>query len=209
MIALPTVIALPEPPSLKGNGFSRAESEADDGTALAAEGSSAEWSSYFQQLAASHRAYVARVSGPRTRVEDPGHTRVFWLAAERAPAFRAIYPDAQFDSEPVAVDHRSEPAPSVAEGIIDRAEGTIDRSDALLQTLTGWMQHIGPTTAAELSSLLALPESEVDQTLLRLESTGAILRGSFRPVEAPGFSPAKDLAVNSGALAPAPSTVDR
>jgi len=46
---------------------------------------------------------------------------------------------------------------------------------------TGWTQHIGPTTAAELSSLLAVPENEVDQTLLRLESSGGILRGSFRP----------------------------
>ena len=50
--------------------------------------------------------------------------------------------------------------------------------------LTGWMQHIGPTTAAELSQLLAVPENEVDQTLLRLESTGAILRGSFRAATA-------------------------
>jgi ATP-dependent Lhr-like helicase len=56
------------------------------------------------------------------------------------------------------------------------------------------MLHIGPTTAGELSSLLSVPESEVDQTLLRLEATGAILRGSFRPVDdtrarVPDFSP--------------------
>src|SRR5206468_1172262 len=48
------------------------------------------WSGYLETLLASRRACVARVSDPRTRIEDPGHTRVFWVAAERAAAFRAI-----------------------------------------------------------------------------------------------------------------------
>ena len=126
------------------------------------------WNGYLETLLASRRACVARVSDPRTRAEDPGHTRVFWVAAERAAAFRAIYPDAQFESEPASIDHR----PSTVDS---------SRSDALLQMFNGWMQHIGPTTAGELSQLLAVPENEVDQTLLRLESGGAILRGSFRP----------------------------
>ena len=65
--------------------------------ALAREGAKS-----LRELAAS---CVARVSDPRTRVEGPGHTRAFWLAAERVPAFRSIYPDAQFDSEPAAIGH--------------------------------------------------------------------------------------------------------
>jgi ATP-dependent Lhr-like helicase len=167
--ALLTMIAVPEPSSLKGHGFSRAEFEANDDTALAAEGS-VDWTPFLDSLLVLRRACVARVFDPRTRVEDPGHTRLFWLAAERASAFRAIYPDAQFETEPATIDHQ----PS-----------KIDRSDTLLQMLAGWMQHVGPTTGAELAQLLALPEDEVDQTLLRLESTGAILRGSFRVAHAP------------------------
>src|SRR6185312_10382394 len=62
---------------------------------------------------------------------------------------------------------------------IDAATG--NRPDALLQMLTGWTQVLGPTSAPELSVLLALPENEIEQNLLRLESTGAILRGTFRP----------------------------
>ncbi|MGA1999208.1 MAG: DEAD/DEAH box helicase [Terriglobales bacterium] len=115
------------------------------------------WRAYLDSLLSSRRAAVAQVND-----------KTFWVAAERAAAFRAVYPDATFESEPVAL--RGERAPA-----------TPERADALLQMLTGWMQHIGPTTAAELSGLLAVPESEVDQTLLRLESSGAILRGSFRP----------------------------
>jgi ATP-dependent Lhr-like helicase len=115
------------------------------------------WRPYMDSLRAARRAAIAHV-----------HDKTFWLAAERAPAFRAIYPEATFESELVALGG-------------ERAPATPDRADALLQALTGWMQHIGPTTAAELSSLLAIPENGIDQALLRLESTGAILRGSFRP----------------------------
>jgi ATP-dependent helicase Lhr and Lhr-like helicase len=115
------------------------------------------WRAYLDSLLSSRRAVVAHVND-----------KTFWLAAERAPAFRAVYPDATFESEPVALG--GEHAPT-----------TPGRADALLQMLTGWMQHIGPATAAELSGWLAVSESEVDQTLLRLESTGAVLRGTFRP----------------------------
>ncbi|MBZ5509971.1 MAG: DEAD/DEAH box helicase [Acidobacteriia bacterium] len=153
--ALLTLIALPEDLTSEGHGFSRAEKLANEMGALAPEGSAAGWTPFLAPLLASKRATIAHVSG-----------HPFWLAAERGPAFRAVYPEVTFDPEPVAIGH--EPS-------------TIDRSDALLQMLTGWMQHIGPTTAAELSSLLAVPETEIDQALLRLESSGAILRGSFRP----------------------------
>ncbi len=115
------------------------------------------WAPHLDSLLVARRAAVAHVND-----------KTFWLAAERVPAFRAVYPEATFESEPVALGG-------------ERAPATPERADALFQMLTGWMQHIGPTTASELSSLLAVSESEVDQTLLRLESTGAILRGSFRP----------------------------
>ncbi|MGZ4823804.1 MAG: DEAD/DEAH box helicase [Terriglobales bacterium] len=152
--ALLTLVALPE------NQSRHPEHGGDSAAGI-------DWTSYMESLGARHRAHVVQVSEPDTRSEDPRHT--FWVAAERVPAFRAIYPDAQFESEPVALG--GERAPT--------------RSDALLQMLTGWMQHMGPTTATEMSRLLAVPENEVDQTLLRLESSGAILRGTFRVAHAP------------------------
>jgi ATP-dependent helicase Lhr and Lhr-like helicase len=155
--ALLTLIALPEDLTSEGHGFSRPGSESDGGAVFAAERGIAQWTSYLQRLLAAHRAAIARVND-----------KTFWLAAERVPAFRAVYPDATFESEPVALGG-------------ERAPAAPDRADALLQMLTGWMQHIGPTTAAELANLLAVSESEVDQTLLRLESSGAVLRGTFRP----------------------------
>jgi len=52
--------------------------------------------------------------------------------------------------------------------------------------LTGWLGHAGPTSASELSRLLGLPIAEVDKALLRLESTGAVLRGKFTDFTGPG-----------------------
>ncbi len=152
--ALLTLIALPARLGSEGY-FRRVETDAPKPAALAAERNHLDWGPYFEQLLASNRAYRTHLG-----------SHAFWVAAERAFAFRVIYPNATFDSEPVPFEHQRAPQ---------------DRADSLLQMLTGWMQHLGPTTAAELSQLLALSETEVDQTLLRLEATGAILRGSFRP----------------------------
>jgi ATP-dependent Lhr-like helicase len=41
------------------------------------------------------------------------------------------------------------------------------------------MMHIGPVTASQLADNMMLPLSEVEQALLRLEASGAILRGRF------------------------------
>jgi len=109
------------------------------------------WSSHFDRLAAEHRATRAQQSGT-----------VYWVAADRAKSFRSIFPQAQFESELPEI----ETAPPSAD-------------DALLAMVRGWMQHIGPTTAAALGSTLGLPASEIDKALLRLESSGAILRGQF------------------------------
>src|SRR5882762_10847869 len=45
--------------------------------------------------------------------------------------------------------------------------------------MQGWMMHSGPDTAAELAMRLQIPINEIEQSLLRLESTGAVLRGTF------------------------------
>ncbi len=124
---------------------------------------SPEWKEYFERLRSENRATIVTVSSPtqaKTGLERA--TRTFWVAAERASAFRAIYPHAEFaDTLP--------PVP----GEIPSAD------DALLAMITGWTQHSGPTSASELGETLALPASEIEIALLRLEASGAILRGRF------------------------------
>ena len=110
----------------------------------------ASWSQHFERLAAERRATRAKQDGA-----------IYWVAADRAKSFHSIFPQAQFESQLPDI----ETAPSA--------------DDALLAMVRGWMQHIGPTTAAALGSTLGLPASEIDKALLRLEASGAILRGQF------------------------------
>jgi ATP-dependent Lhr-like helicase len=135
-----------------GASGSRGCPERSEGDLAVGEPAVNPWANYLAPLLAAHRAATAEVSGRR-----------FWLAAERAASFRTIYPQAALGAA------------------LPAAAAQISRSDVLLKMLTGWMQHLGPTSAGELGELLALPESEIEQGLLRLEAAGAVLRGRFRP----------------------------
>jgi ATP-dependent helicase Lhr and Lhr-like helicase len=112
------------------------------------------WQGYLNTLRQSHRATRARV---------PHDSDIwFWVSAEKAKAFTAIYPEAQFEEQLPVIDGEV-PSPE----------------DALKAMVTGWLTHLGPTTASALASLLHLPVTEIDKTLLRIETTGLILRGVF------------------------------
>jgi ATP-dependent helicase Lhr and Lhr-like helicase len=167
---LHTLVAVPnsmpmwgQPPSAAR--FSEAEPQAfveqnEDRRALldrTAEGgcphnnSVSEWVQFFERLAEANRAVRAR-RGDRS----------YWIAAERAKAFSAIFPDAIFGSAPAEI-----------------ARSVLSPDDAILAMVTGWMGHIGPVTAQALADLLGVPAADIEKALLRMEASGAILRGKF------------------------------
>ena len=113
------------------------------------------WKQYFEQLLDRSRAVIANVASGDV-------TYHYWIAAERAKAFSAIFPQATFDPAPVEI------VPKVP-----------TRDDALLTVVTGWMSHMGPTSAEQIGRLLDLPSHDIEKALLRMEATGAILRGNF------------------------------
>jgi ATP-dependent Lhr-like helicase len=88
--------------------------------------------------------------------------REYWVATERATTFAKIFPGAEF-----------EPIP----GEITQAIPSTD--DALLALATGWMGHLGPTTSQALGEMLGVAPDEIEKALLRMEASGAILRGKF------------------------------
>jgi len=110
-----------------------------------------EWRFFFENLVRENRA---------TRAVRDG--RSYWVAAERASAFATLFPNAIFEQELPEVETTS-----------------LSREDALLGMLSGWMAHLGPTTASQIGALLGLPSPEIEKTLLRMEASGSILRGSF------------------------------
>jgi ATP-dependent helicase Lhr and Lhr-like helicase len=51
----------------------------------------------------------------------------------------------------------------------------------VLAAVRGWMESLGPVTAASLASTLAFPLDEIEAALLKLESEGQVMRGRFNP----------------------------
>lgn len=70
----------------------------------------------------------------------------------------------------VATEHRAQMESMFASGDETATDATV----------LGWMESIGPTTAMELAMRLHRPTQAIDQSLVRLEVSGQVLRGSFR-----------------------------
>jgi ATP-dependent Lhr-like helicase len=110
-----------------------------------------QWTEYFARLSQARRAAKASIGG-----------RLYWVAAEKAATFTAAFPEARLDSALPEID-----------------VPVVSREDALFACIIGWMGHVGPISAAALSDFLGLALSDVDKMFLRLEASGAILRGHF------------------------------
>jgi len=110
-----------------------------------------DWRVYMSHLEAQGRAAMATAND-----------RSYWVAAERAKTFLQLFPAARFE-KPLGEIATTAPSPE----------------DALLAVVTGWMAHLGPTTADQLGGLLGIPALEVEKAFLRMEASGSILRGNF------------------------------
>jgi ATP-dependent Lhr-like helicase len=159
LIALPRNRAgqLPQPalpqPELQGQTY-RAALEwltETDGVGPEVVEATASWGFFFERLIQHGRALRATSGG-----------REYWVAAERANTFALLYPQAQF--EPAAPEIKTT---------------SLSADDSLLALVTGWMANLGPTTATALGGLFGLPAPEIERALLRMEASGAILRGKF------------------------------
>jgi ATP-dependent Lhr-like helicase len=133
------------------------------------------WTVYFEKLAGQGRATVAAIDSRR-----------YWVAAERAQTFLRLFPSASFEQ-------------SLAE--VETAAPT--RDDSLLAVVTGWMTHLGPTTAVQLGALLGLPSSAIEKALLRMEASGSVLRGDFTGVNSRGGP-----VLSTAAGTPAPQEIE-
>jgi ATP-dependent Lhr-like helicase len=109
------------------------------------------WQELFEQLVAQGRSTHAWVSG-----------RGYWVTAENVKTFKQLFPTAR-----------------VATDLVEVATSIPSREDALLTCVAGWMQHAGPVTVPALAQLLELPLPEIEAAMLRLEGSGAVLRGRF------------------------------
>jgi len=134
---------------------------------------------FISTLVAENRAtrlVLPLECGDMSPLSKRGHARAlqnadahqtFYVAAERLPMLRAIYPNAVCEPELV---------------LPDSMHGkTWERADAIRELVRGRMEVCGPITAGELADTLVLRQSEIDAALLALEAEGFVLRGKFHP----------------------------
>jgi ATP-dependent Lhr-like helicase len=147
---LHTLVALPEGLSSDGRQVIPI-SGAANARETSHPGSNSRWTDYFQRLVDEGRAGIALFEGRR-----------YWVAAERARSFAALFPAAVFEQT-----------------LADVETAQVSRDDAVLTLVTGWMSHLGPATASQLGEIIGLPASDIEKALLRMEASGTVLRGQF------------------------------
>jgi ATP-dependent Lhr-like helicase len=114
------------------------------------------WSAWLAELARQRRV---------TQLDTPGAK--LWVAAERLPQFRAVWPDARLDPAIVA--------PAAYAGRDWSPE------ESFLEILRGRFEGLGPVTEGSLAASLGLEPAAIAAALAALEAEGFALRGRFTP----------------------------
>ncbi len=112
------------------------------------------WNEWLETLARDNR--VARLRGSGLDI---------WIAAERLPQFKALWPDA-----------RPEPGIVLPEGFAAEAWS---REAALIEIVRGRLEGLGPVSPLALAAPLGLKVSEIDAALIALQTEGFAMRGRF------------------------------
>ncbi len=100
-----------------------------------------------------------------TKVFIEGHNTPIWVAVERLPEFLKIFPE--------GIPEPEIPVPS---DIIKEAEKILN---PLLEIIRSRLDISGPVNVKELSEVLPVKTSEIEQVLLALEAEGFVFRGHF------------------------------
>jgi len=119
------------------------------------------WRDHFVELRSTGRA--TRIESPERSALMP-NSRFLWVATERWPLIRSIWPDAQ-----------AYPEVSVPPGV----RRDWPREEATVYLVRGAIECLGPTTVSALTQISGLHSSDVETALIALENQGVVLRGSF------------------------------
>ncbi len=117
------------------------------------------WEPWLAELVRDGRATRVRAT------PDPPEREAVWVATERLPDMRAVFPDLAC-APPVGLP-------------LGLAGEPPAREAALTDLLRGRLEILGPMTATALAGGLGVTESDAMTALLSLENEGTVLRGRF------------------------------
>ncbi len=115
------------------------------------EGEAHPWLAWLEELSAAGRVRLLALEQQNARA---------WVATERLAVAAAAY---GFQTDPAFATGGSPP----------------EMEAAATELVRGWMESLGPVTAAALAARLFLPTSRVEIALARLEADGIVLQGRF------------------------------
>jgi ATP-dependent Lhr-like helicase len=115
------------------------------------------------------RAWLDALEGERRATLASAGDAAFWVAAERLPEARAVWPGIELR---VPIE-----APARHAGI------EWDAREALASLLRGRLEGLGPVTILIVARELGLEARGVEAALIALEAEGTVLRGRFTPRE--------------------------
>ncbi len=92
-----------------------------------------------------------------------------FVAAERIPMLRAVFPNATFEPDLT---------------VPDTSVKVWERGEAIREIVRGRLEGLGPTTASAIATALGVHITDVDAALLALEAEGTAMRGNFEPENA-------------------------
>jgi ATP-dependent Lhr-like helicase len=179
------------------------------------------WPHFFTRLAAQGRAHQITL-----------HHQPFWIATERLPAATLLWPSeisvistgaqsAERRDPCILPAEPTQPAPTCdpasplprrhpeaqpKDPCIVPAAPTATRDAATTSLVQGWLQLLGPTTAAHLATIVHLHPRSIHQSLLAMELQGLALRGVFEgppttPLEGARLQPCQSLHTDVAASA--------
>jgi ATP-dependent Lhr-like helicase len=132
------------------------------------------WPVFYERLTRSGRATTLDCAGQPCWVATG---RVACVNALWRPASGSASSDAVIlsgaQNDGISPESRQIPSP------LEDATQEITRESALKQCVQGWLQILGPTTAADFAALLNLNPSEVFKAFLAMEMQGILMRGAF------------------------------
>ena len=118
-------------------------------------------------------AQIAAEVWPDPRNADELHDALLtFVSAPPVSAWHAFFEELASDGRAFAVERAGAKFWTPAE--------RLDAVDDIRLTIRGWMECLGPVTAAELAQRLALPPVDVRIALAALESEGQVFQGRYR-----------------------------